>query len=222
MGIIYDSTQTLGLIATGIIPNPLLASNNVVLIGGSHKTLPAPSCGLIMTNNELFEEKLQKHITPDYLRNTQPNHSASLLLALIEQQECGYEYQKLVVDIANILGSELSHQGFNIAKIGQKIFTSTHQLFLLMNEEEANSFYLTAKQYNVTLNKKHKKLFDNDGIRIGAQQIARYNWNRSEIEILAKLLYNIKVRNNTEIKKLRNILIAKKIPHFTYENISIK
>ena len=37
MGIIYDSTQTLGLIATGIIPNPLLASNNIVLIGGSHK-----------------------------------------------------------------------------------------------------------------------------------------------------------------------------------------
>lgn len=222
MGIIYDSTQTLGLIATGIIPNPLSTFNNIVLIGGSHKTLPAPSCGLIMTNNELFEEKLQKHITPDYLRNTQPNHSASLLLALIEQEEYGYKYQKLVVDIANMLGSELSRQGFNVAKLNHKLFTSTHQLFLLMNEEEANSFFLTAKQYNVTLNKKHKKLFNNDGIRIGTQQIARYNWNKPEIEILAQLLYSIKVHNNTEIKKRRNILIAKKIPHFTYEDISIK
>lgn len=222
MGIIYDSTQTLGLIATGIIPNPLSTFNNIVLIGGSHKTLPAPSCGLIMTNNESFEEKLQKHITPDYLRNTQPNHSASLLLALIEQEEYGYKYQKLVVDIANMLGSELSRQGFNVAKLNHKLFTSTHQLFLLMNEEEANSFFLTAKQYNVTLNKKHKKLFNNDGIRIGTQQIARYNWNKPEIEILAQLLYSIKVHNNTEIKKRRNILIAKKIPHFTYEDISIK
>lgn len=192
MGIIYDSTQTLGLIATGIIPNPLSTFNNIVLIGGSHKTLPAPSCGLIMTNNESFEEKLQKHITPDYLRNTQPNHSASLLLALIEQEEYGYKYQKLVVDIANMLGSELSRQGFNVAKLNHKLFTSTHQLFLLMNEEEANSFFLTAKQYNVTLNKKHKKLFNNDGIRIGTQQIARYNWNKPEIEILAQLLYSIK------------------------------
>ena len=173
MGIIYDSTQTLGLIATGIIPNPLLASNNIVLIGGSHKTLPAPSCGLIMTNNKLYEEKLQKHITPDYLRNTQPNHSASLLLALIEQEECGYEYQKLIIDMANMLGTELSRLGFNIAKLNHETFTSTHQLFLLMNEKEVNSFYLTAKQYNVTLNKKHKKLFNNDGIRIGTQQIAR-------------------------------------------------
>ena len=222
MGIIYDATQTLGLIATGIIPNPLSASNNIILIGGSHKTLPAPSCGLIMTNNELFEEKLQKHITPDYLRNTQPNHSASLLLALIEQEECGYKYQKLVVDIANMLGSELSRQGFSVAKLSHKVFTSTHQLFLLMNEEETNSFYLTAKQYNVTLNKKHKKLFDNDGIRIGTQQIARYNWNKPEVEILARLLYSIKTHNTTEIKKIRNILIAKKIPHFTYEDIPIK
>ena len=94
------------------------------------KTLPAPSCGLIMTNNKLYEEKLQKHITPDYLRNTQPNHSASLLLALIEQEECGYEYQKLIIDMANMLGTELSRLGFNIAKLNHETFTSTHQLFL--------------------------------------------------------------------------------------------
>ena len=222
MGIIYDSTQTLGLIAAGIIPNPLSASNNVVLIGGSHKTLPAPSCGLIMTNNELYEEKLKKHITPDYLRNTQPNHSASLLLALIEQEECGYNYQKLIVDTANMFGSELFHLGFKIAKLNSELFTSTHQLFLLMSEEEANSFYITAKQYNITLNKKHKKLFNNDGIRIGTQQIARYNWNKQEIELLAQLFNLIRKQKHNEIKNIREILIAKKIPHFTYEDISIK
>lgn len=222
MGIIYDSTQTLGMIATGTIQNPLSAFHNVILIGGSHKTLPAPSCGIIMTNNGLYEEKLKKHITPDYLRNTQPNHSASLLLALIEQEECGYEYQKLIVDIANRLGTELSHFGFNLAKLNKETFTYTHQLFLLMSKEETDAFYLTAKKYNITLNKKHKKLFHTDGIRIGTQQIARYNWCHSDVETLAKLLYSIKVQNEIEIKQIRKELIAKKIPHFTYEDISIK
>lgn len=222
MGIIYDSTQTLGMIATGIIQNPLSVSDNVILIGGSHKTLPAPSCGIIMTNKELYKNKLQKHITPDYLRNTQPNHSASLLLALIEQEECGHEYQKLIIKIANMLGNELSHLGFNLAKLSEKSFTSTHQLFLLMSKEETDKFYLTAKNYNITLNKKHKKLFNNDGIRIGAQQVARYNWNKAEVEMLAQLLYSIKEQNDIEIKNIRNILISKKIPHFTYEDISIK
>lgn len=222
MGIIYDSTQTLGLIASGIIQNPLSVSNNIVLIGGSHKTLPAPSCGLIMTNNELFAQKLKKHITPDYLRNTQPNHSAALLLALIEQEECGYNYQKLIVDIANMLGTKLSCLGLKIAKPYKDAFTFTHQLFLLMDEEETNNFYITAKKYNISLNKKHKKLFGNDGIRIGTQQIARYNWKETEIELLAQLIYSIKIKQYTQIKKIRNNLMAKKIPHFTYENMSIK
>lgn len=222
MGVIYDSTQTLGLIASGIIPNPLSVSNNVVLIGGSHKTLPAPSCGLIMTNNESYEKKLKKHITPDYLRNTQPNHSAALLLALIEQEECGYNYQKLIVDTANMFGSELSHLGFKVAKLNSDLFTFTHQLFILMSKEETNSFYITAKQYNITLNKKNKKLFNNDGIRIGTQQIARYNWSKQEIELLAQLFYSIRKQKYSEIKNIREILIAKKIPHFTYEDISIK
>lgn len=222
MGIIYDSTQTLGLIASGISQNPLSVSNNIVLIGGSHKTLPAPSCGLIMTNNDSFAKKLEKHITPDYLRNTQPNHSAALLLALIEQEECGYNYQKSIVDIANMLGSELSHLGLEIAKLNNSVFTLTHQLFLLMNEEETNSFYLTAKKYNISLNKKHKRLFNNDGIRIGTQQIARYNWNKTEIELLAQLIYSIKTKQYTKIENIRNDLISKKIPQFTYEDISIK
>lgn len=43
-----------------------------------------------------------------------------------------------------------------------------------------------------------------------------------EIEILAQLLYSIKVHDHAKIKEIRNILINKKIPHFTYEDISIK
>lgn len=93
MGIIYDGTQTLGLIAAGVLENPLEYINNIVLIGGTHKTLPAPACGLIMTNCSNYQQQLQKNITPNYLRNTQPNHIAALLLALIEQENFGKSYQ---------------------------------------------------------------------------------------------------------------------------------
>lgn len=55
MGIIYDATQTLGLIGGKCIPNPLEYSN-VVLLGGTHKTLPAVACGLIMTNTDIYIE----------------------------------------------------------------------------------------------------------------------------------------------------------------------
>lgn len=222
MGIIYDGTQTLGLIASKIICNPLDCSNNLVLIGGAHKTLPAPACGLIMTNTPKYEKLLKANITPNYLRNTQPNHIAALLLSLLEQETYGTLYQKLTVDTANLLGKELTNSGFNIAKIQNDKYTKTHQLFILMNKVDTDNFYHTAEKYNVTLNKKHKRLFSNDGIRIGTQEIARYNWNPCTINMLAQLLVSIQKRDDNSIKRLRNELIMLKVPHFTFEDISIE
>lgn len=221
MGIIYDGTQTLGLIASKIIQNPLNCINNLVLIGGTHKTLPAPACGLIMTNNTLFKEKLKDSITPKYLRNTQPNHIAAVLLSLIEQEEYGKIYQKKIVDLANMLGNELTKLNFDIAKIKPNVYTYTHQLFVLMNEYDTEQFYYYAQKYNITLNKKHKALFANDGIRLGTQQIARYNWNTSDISCLAQLLFYLRKNDMSQINRLRKKLISKKIPQFTLEDISI-
>ena len=82
---------------------------------------------------------------------------------------------------------------------------------------------MTAQKYNISLNQKHKKLFSDDGIRVGTQQIARFNWNDDDIVLLAELLYLIKKDNNPKkIIKIRNELISKKIPHFTYDEIIIK
>ena len=139
MGIIYDGTQTLGLIASGVLENPLENINNIVLIGGAHKTLPAPACGLIMTNCSSYQQCLQTNITPKYLRNTQPNHIAALLLALIEQENLGKSYQTLTVKIANQLAEELSILGFNVAKLKSNKYTYTHQLFILMSQSGINS-----------------------------------------------------------------------------------
>ena len=222
MGIIYDGTQTLGLIASGIIKNPLEIAPNIVLIGGTHKTLPAPACGLIMTNCSSYQQHLEKNITPNYLRNTQPNHIAALLLSLLEQEAYGKPYQKLTVEIANQLGKELVDLNFNIAMLKNNQYTHTHQLFILMSQADTNDFYQTAEKYNITLNKKHKRLFANDGIRIGTQEIERYNWNSYNVKMLAQLLNSIKTHNDENIQYYRNQLISLKIPHFTFEDISIE
>lgn len=222
MGIIYDATQTLGLIGSKCVPNPL-EYPNVVLLGGTHKTLPAVACGLIMTNTDLYIEKLSSNITPNYLRDIQPNHIACLLLSLIEQIECGKPYQYTTINLANLLGEKLEEHGFNIAKINENIYTKTHQLFLLMEKQEADFFYNQALNYNISLNQKHKLLFHNDGIRLGTQHIARFNWNEQDIELLAELLFQIKNNGSFEnIKEIRKRLIEKKIPHFTYNEITIE
>ena len=91
-----------------------------------------------------------------------------------------------------------------------------------MSHSDTNDFYQTAENYNITLNKKHKRLFANDGIRIGTQEIARYNWKPCDIKMLAQLLYAIKIHNNEDILYYRKQLISLKIPAFTFEDMSIK
>lgn len=222
MGIIYDATQTLGLISGGCIANPL-EYPNVVLLGGTHKTLPAVACGLIMTNTDLYIEKLSSNITPNYLRDIQPNHMAGLLLSLIEQMKYGNVYQHTTVSLANRLGKKLENYGFSVAKINEDAYTMTHQLFLLMEHDEADSFYNQALNYNISLNQKHKQLFHDDGIRLGTQYIARFNWDENDLNILAKLLFYVKNKESLDkIKPLRKELIAKKIPHFTFNEIIIE
>lgn len=222
VGIIYDATQTMGLIAGKVMDNPL-NYKNMILIGGTHKTLPAPSCGLIMTNTSKYAQKLKNNITPNYLRNTQPNHIASLLLCLIEQEEYGQIYQSQTIKLANLLGAELEKYNFNIAKITPNTYTYTHQLFLFMSEAETKRYYINAQKFNITLNEKHKLLFHDDGIRLGTQEISRYNWQAEDISILARLLYLLQnsEENSAQILALRTILIEKKIPYFEYENITI-
>lgn len=218
IGIIYDATQTLGLISGKAVPNPLEYSNTV-LIGGTNKTLPSPACGMIMTNNNHYSKLLKNQITPNLLRNTQPNHIAGLLLSLIEQEEFGYLYQNNVVKTANSLAHKLEQLGLKVAKIDKDIYSRTHQVFILLDEHTTDLYYNNAKLFNITLNKKHKKLFNNSGIRIGVQQIARYNWEEQELLELAKLLFLLldTNRNNKEILEIRKKLIEKK-----YRNLSLK
>lgn len=134
------------------------------------------------------------------------------------------EYQQKTIYLANLLGKELEKQGFKVAKLNSNIYTQTHQLFLLMSQEETNNFYANAQLYNISLNKKKKLLFQNDGIRLGVQQIARYNWDINEIIILSQLLKYIYLgkEHHEKIMGLRKKLIDKKIPHFEYQVISIE
>ena len=198
-GLIYDGSQTLGLMAANLVPNPLNYSERVILIGGTHKTLPGPTCGLIMTCYKEYIDKLDYTISPTLLRNIQPNNIAALCLALIEQLETNFEYEKKIQDTANILGKKLEERNISVAKINAEKYTNTHQLFLLFNEQLTETIYKRALKYNITLNKRVSKLYT--GIRIGVQEISRYNYTETDLDKVADLLYLLQ-KNDEDEKKI--------------------
>ena len=213
---IYDATQTLGLIAGKVLPSPFDEYKNIILVGGTHKTIPGPTKGLILTQNMEIAKLIDTKINPIYLRNTQMHQVLSLLFTLKELEFFGYEYSKNIVANSQFLGEELYKLGFNvISKNG--IYSKTHQIFIEMKPEELKTFYNDCIYYNITVNEKFKKLFNYSGIRIGVQEISRYNWDKKKIIEIAQLLFKIKNKDNeAEIQNLINKISQDKILHFTF------
>ena len=208
--IIYDATQTYGMIAAHIHKNPLDYHENLVLIGGTHKTVPGPTCGLILLRNESLISRIVTKISPSFLRNVQPNAIAGVLIALIEQERFGKQYQKTTIENANYLGEMLTRYGFIVAKLSPEVYTNTHQIFILTDERMKNTIVNNAHKYAVTLNGKEKRLFKGNGIRIGTQEVTLYGWSKEEMKITAEL---ISALSETGVKDCKIIPLLNKLAH---------
>ncbi len=216
--LLYDVSQLLGLIAGNIIENPLEINPNIIIFGGTHKTLPGPTHGLIMTNSVNLAEVLEERVSPEFIRNTQMNQVLSLLFTLIEFNDFGKSYMEKIVTMANDLGKLLEKRSFNVAKTEEK-YSNTHQVFIKCSKEEMNTIYDNAILTGVTLNKKERKLFGGYGIRLGVQEIARYGWNHNDLEIIADILSLLRTENfDTKAFKQFSRKLSPKCIDFTYKD----
>ena len=221
--ILFDYSQLLGLIAAGLLENPLDKLQNCVLYGGTHKTMPGPAHGIIMTNNDEIYAQLDKNINPKYLRNVQTHQVISLLHTMIEMKYFGKAYQSNTVRVGNILGKELENLGMPVVN-QNGIYTYTHQLFLEMPKEKMEILYNNAIAEGVTLNTKKKPLFHGGfGIRLGLQEISRYNWDNETVSNIAKILKLIseKEYDKAQVRKLIDLMPPKQI-NFTFNEDDIK
>ena len=182
--LIYDATQVLGLIASGIIENYFNFFNNqqFIIAGSTHKTIPGPTNGLILTNSKKIIQKIDLKINPDYLRNVQLHQILSLIFTLEEFSIFGKDYMNFTVKTANILGFALEKKGFKIIKKGTQ-YTETHQLFISMEKDIVKKFVKKCNLYGVTLNERYKPIYGGSGVRLGVQLIARYKWQKKDIEL---------------------------------------
>lgn len=216
---IFDASQVMGLIAGKVVKNPLKCNRNMIILGGTHKTIPGVTKAIILTNNETVAKKIDETINPDYIRNTQLHHVASLVYTFLEVETFGEAYANDMISNSNYLGNKLESYGFNVAKISDKKYSNTHQLFIEMSPDEIDIFFEKCVKFNITLNKKKKPLYNGTGIRLGVQEITRYGWDKSDLDIVAKILFLIYSKNSSEqeIIKLINEIKFKKDIKYTFK-----
>ncbi|MHA3690007.1 PLP-dependent aminotransferase family protein [Akkermansia sp. AKK6] len=220
--LLYDVSQIMGLIAGGIVDNPLKYHSKTIIFGGTHKTLPGPASGLVLTNDDSLGQKLDHDINPTFLRHSQMHQIVSLLFSLLEMLYFGKTYSKSIINTSQNLGKFLSNYNFDVANVEGK-FSFTHQIFIHCTEEKMNTLFRNSLKYGVTLNKKNKPLFRGHGIRLGTQEIARYNWNFSALRLVSNILHELSYEfpNEKKIVELKKMLPLKNIS-YTFPNSIVK
>lgn len=220
--LLYDCSQVMGLIAAGLCANPLKKMKNIIMFGGTHKTFPGPASGLIFTNDKYLHDLMETNINPKYLRHSQMHQKISLLFSLIEFEKYGEGYMSHMVHCSNYLGKKLRDTGYDVADWHGQI-SQTHQIFIRCSKEEMDTIYDNAYKCEVTLNKKHKELFYGYGIRLGTQEIARYDWNDEVLDIISEIVYMLSDKNVDvdKVRKMVNSLPERKI-HYAFDDKKIE
>lgn len=222
--LIYDATQILGLIATNYVENPFSwfsDKDKFILMGATHKTIPGPTCGLIMTRNIDIAEKIDLKINPDYLRNVQLNNVTSLLFSLYELDDFGKQYFDVMHSFVNTVAIKLENFKVKIIKTRDDHFSNTHQLWLSLPTKTVDIFERNSLMSDVSLNIRRRKIYDTQGARLGFQQIARFNWKGDAAETVAEILLLLMSPkcNFEQISEKIEKLPPKEI-HFTYDKVT--
>ena len=219
--LMYDVTQILGLIATKYIENPFDwfdESANFIMLGATHKTIPGPTCGLIMTKNMQLANSFDLKVNPDYLRNVQLNNVVSLLFSLFELDLYGIQYFNTMQEIVNKVGEKLSENKVNVIKTrDNNSFSKTHQLWFSV--DNINCYEENALIAGISLNVRNKKIYHNQGVRLGFQQIARFNWDLKAATTIANILLLL-FKPKCDFAKIKALIqsLPPKTIHFTFDD----
>jgi glycine hydroxymethyltransferase len=192
----YDAAHVLGLIAGGRFQDPLREGADVIS-GSTHKTLPGPQHGMIVSDlrKDSFASSLRRGVFPGVTSNHHLHSVAALAVTLAETREFGEAYADQTIRNAKALAQALHERGFDVLcdKLG---FTESHTLVVDVEEHHGGAKVAKAlEDANIIVNK-NLLPWDNDpvrpsGVRIGSQEITRLGMKEKDMTTIAELIERV-------------------------------
>ena len=187
--LVADISHVAGLIAAGVYPSPVEFAH--VITTTTHKTLRGPRGAMILSNDDVIAQKIDKAVFPG-LQGGPHNHiTAGIAVALKEASTDQFKkYAQQVVKNAKKLSDSLSDLGYKIVSGG----TDNH-LFLV---DMFTSVGLSGREVGdildsvgITVNKNtipgdSRKPWDPSGIRIGTPALTTRGMKEEEMESLPR------------------------------------
>lgn len=182
--LMVDMAHFAGLVAAGLLPNPLEYAD--VVTTTTHKTLRGPRGGMVLTNNEELAKKINSAIFPGIqggpLEHVIAGKAVCFHEALSHEFKC---YAENVINNAKILGEVLQKRGLSLVSGG----TDTHLLLVDLRSKNltGNVVAQTLELANITCNK-NAVPFDpqppkiTSGIRLGTPAGTTRGFGAAEFE----------------------------------------
>ncbi|MFX1327134.1 MAG: serine hydroxymethyltransferase [Promethearchaeota archaeon] len=193
----YDAAHVAGLIGSGYFQDPLREGVDAMTMS-THKTLPGPQHGTLISNREDLIPMLRSCAFPALLSNHHLHNVAGLTIALAEMLEFGKEYHSNVIKNAKALGQALSEQGLKVL-MEHKGFTESHQIVVDVTEFEKSiglggDIEELLEEANIILNRNllpydiaaGRHYQNPGGLRIGTSEVTRLGMGKSEMIDIAE------------------------------------
>ena len=213
----YDAAHVSGLIGSGYFQDPLREGADVMTMS-THKTLPGPQHGTLVSNREDLIETLRSCAFPALLSNHHLHNVAGLAIALAEMIEFGKEYHKNVIENAKALGQALSDRGIKVL-MEHKGFTESHQIVADITEFEktiglGGDIEKLLEEANIILNRNllpydiaEGRHYQNPGgLRMGTSEVTRLGMGKSEMVDIAEFFKKL-IIDKKDPKKVKDKVI---------------
>lgn len=191
--VIYDAAHVLGLIGGGRFQDPLREGADVVT-GSTHKTLPGPQGGVILTNRD-EEDKIVKRlgwgVFPGVASSYHLHHVAAKGIAFAEHLAFGKDYASQTISNAQSLAKALWDLGFSVLcePLG---FTQSHQVVFKIGEDKGKWAAETLEQAGIIANMNmvpgDQHPMHPSGIRLGVQELTRIGMKEAEMNDVANFI----------------------------------
>ncbi len=200
--ICFDAAHVAGLVAGGQFQDPVHEGADAMTCS-THKTLPGPQGGLIISRAE-HGEAIKKSTFPGNVSNHHLHHLAGKAVMFAEMKAFGKDYASQIVKNARALGQALHERGFKI--LGEKRgFTRSHQLVADITQfGDGKTIEKKLEDSNIIMNRnllpydiKAGRHFDAPGgIRCGVSEVTRLGMKESDMVEIAELMTRVVVKGD--------------------------
>jgi len=210
----YDAAHVAGLIGSGFFQDPLREGADAMTMS-THKTLPGPQHGALVSNREDLIEILRSCAFPALLSNHHLHNVAGLAIALTEMLEFGKKYHKNVIENAKALGAALHERGLKVL-MEHKGFTESHQIIVDITDFEktiglGGDIEKLLEEANIIINRNllpydiaEGRHYQNPGgLRLGTSEVTRLGMGKSEMTDIAEFFKNL-IIDKKDPKKVKD------------------